>query len=103
MGWVPGTTQRKRYTHLTDDDVLRERLRLEGQRFERDIQSTLRVRICPACNQDNPPSAQHCATCGQLLSIRHVLDELAALKANQAALVERTLRELLAKPGIEPT
>lgn len=101
--WVgpPGSGQRQRYTHLTDRDVLRERLRLAGQRFEQEVQPQLRARICPHCNQENSPVATHCRICGQTLSIADVLRELEALKTNQAALVERALAEVMAKHRLE--
>jgi len=101
MGWIPGSQQQRRYTHLTDHDVLRERLRLAGQRFEQEVRPQLRARICPACNQSNGPDATHCGTCGQVLDITNVLRELETLKANQTALVERALAGILAKYGLE--
>jgi ribosomal protein L40E len=100
MGWAAGSGQRQRYTHLTDRDVLQERLRLAGRRFEQEVQPQLRARICPYCNQENGPTAAHCRQCGQTLSIQDVLRELADLKANQQAVIERTLREIMVRRNL---
>ena len=101
MGWIPGSNQRKRYTHLTDHDVLHERLRLAGHHYEHTVQPAIQARICPACNQPNTPNATHCTTCGQQLNLRDVLRELEELKANQAALIEHALHAILAKRDLK--
>lgn len=100
MGWSPGSGEARRYLHLREEEVMEERLRLAGEHNAKKMK-TLKVRICPFCNQENSPAAERCKECGQELDMGRIVGdmqvkdkELATLKA-QIADLPRMVTEIM--------
>ena len=76
-GWVQGSDRAKTYVHFSARDLEDVLLGINGlQKPDKETQK-FRLRVCPRCENSNPPHALRCEKCGL------ILDQSLALKVEE--------------------
>lgn len=113
QGRKPGSDAVARYVAIFDEDVGDEYARLMGLEVAADDdRQDLAPLVCPRCDKETPRDEDRCVWCGA--AVRHgatetdtaqnvdVLDELASLDGEQAAVVAEFGRLLEENPWLRP-
>ena len=68
--WSPGSRMPARYVHLSGKDVENALLELHGIKTTDENPTTIRLKVCPRCKEQNTPDSLRCSKCGFILDER---------------------------------
>lgn len=73
LGWVGDSRMASTYVHLSGRNIDNALLKLNGIKTEDEVNSeehTLRIRMCPRCQEANSPTSGFCSRCGSPLDVK---------------------------------
>lgn len=98
MGWTPGGKEDRRYLHLTEEEVMAERLRLASDQTI-DPPQRPRAPQCPFCDAPNSPVDDRCLQCGGTLDVQEALAEAEQLRRFHAMMTDSLLHDVAQRGG----
>jgi len=65
--WSKGSRMPARYVHLSGKDVEDALLELHGIKSKDENETTVKLKACPRCAEQNTPDSHRCSNCGFIL------------------------------------
>jgi integrase/ribosomal protein L40E len=98
FGWTPDSDMLATYSHLIDQDANNAILRENNLTPVQQKAQELQPRVCPNCQELNPPKTEYCVKCGAVLDLKKAYEHQQVHDLHED--VTMTLFKILVEKGL---